>query len=611
MKTKRSARRGNKHAALKQRIETALAQLAHAELVRPLAASSSQEEAAYLFKHALVVDSALSTLLRGEYKRLNLLVARALEEVNTKRLDEYAAQLAQHFAAGEDDAKTLAYATRAGDQAMRVYANTEATAFYMQALEAAKRTGATTEQWIYLYLQKGRAFELDAQYDAALESYDEMEREGERRGERALQLAARMARLPIFATPTPKYNPSKAELLASDALTLARQTGDRAAEAKTLWLKMLTMLRSMRPQDGIADGEAALKLARELNLREQLAYTLNDLGSAYGAMGQTERALALAREARDLWRELDNKPMLADNLGGTANGMIFLGELDMVIALSEEAFQISQAIGNLWGQAYSLAYVGTAHAERGDYARAIATMQDCIRYAEQAGFFVPSVQTRATLARTLAEIGAFAQAKQVAQKAIEAADKNSAMMNPLTAALRSGMYLILNDMDKAETARAQAEAVLDSGSTMPRFMQLLAIAADVELRMARGEFGRVLEVADGLLETLREMQLRLFLPQALFRQSQALLATGDREGAWAALTEGNTYARQTGSRRMRWQILADMSTIEAARGNIEEASRLRNEARGIVEYIAGNMPPEYREGFLNLPNVGAVMNAVA
>ncbi len=580
-------------------IHSALLQLQHAELVRV----SHYDAQEYFFKHALVQDTALSTLLRGEYKRLNMLVARALEQVNATRLDEYAAQLAQHYDAAGDDAKTLEYATRAGDKAMRVSANVEAIAFYAQALEAAKRGGATTAQWIHLYAQRGRAYELNAQYDAALLNYDELEELGHARGERAFALAALMARLPIFATPTPKYNPAQAELLADQALLLARELGDRAAEAKTLWLRMLTMVRSMRPQNGIADGEAALVLARELNLREQLAYTLHDLGSAYFGMGHYERARELGRQTRELWRELDNKPMLADNLSLTANGLVFLGEFEQAIQLSDEAFHICHAIGNLWGQAWSLMMMGLAHAERGDYARALTGMQDCIRYAEQAGFFVPQVQTRAMLAQIYFQLGAWEHAKKVGQQVLTI--QNTTTVHPIAIPLRVRLYLIMGELTEADALLARAYMQFKQTNEPPNFFQSIVMVADVQLGMARGEYARVLPLLDTLIQNMRALGVKFFLPEMAFYKGQALLELGERDAAYTALLEADAHAHAIGSRRMRWQILAGLYEIERARGNFYEAENFRAEAHAILEYIVAHTPEELREGFLNLPKVRA------
>jgi len=84
-----------------------------------------------------------------------------------------------------------------------------------------------------------------------------------------------------------------------------------------------------------------LAIAREIDLREQLAYTLNDLQGSYFATAQLDRAQAALAEAQELWRELGNMPMLADNLVSTATNDYLSGEYEQALALAEETLQIS------------------------------------------------------------------------------------------------------------------------------------------------------------------------------------------------------------------------------------------------------------------------------
>jgi tetratricopeptide (TPR) repeat protein len=116
-------------------LDASLSQIEQAELIRALLES----EPAYLFKHALVQDTAYGSLMKQARKRLHRVVGETIERVYSARLDEYAALLARHFAEAGDDVKTLEYATRAGDAAVRVYAPAEARVHYAHAFEALAR----------------------------------------------------------------------------------------------------------------------------------------------------------------------------------------------------------------------------------------------------------------------------------------------------------------------------------------------------------------------------------------------------------------------------------------------------------------------------------------
>lgn len=116
-------------------LETALMGIEQADLIRRI----PEEEVAFLFKHALVQDTAYSSLLKQERKHFHRDVAETLERLYGVRLDDFAALLTQHFAEAGDDAKTIEYAIRAGDAAARLSAPTEARTHYAHALEALAR----------------------------------------------------------------------------------------------------------------------------------------------------------------------------------------------------------------------------------------------------------------------------------------------------------------------------------------------------------------------------------------------------------------------------------------------------------------------------------------
>ena len=111
-----------------------LKRLETAELVREL----NEPEAACLFKHALIQDTAYTSLLKKERKELHRQVGETLEQLYPDHLDDNAALLAQHFEQAGEHAKALDYFIRAGDAAERVYANVEAIADYTRAANAAR-----------------------------------------------------------------------------------------------------------------------------------------------------------------------------------------------------------------------------------------------------------------------------------------------------------------------------------------------------------------------------------------------------------------------------------------------------------------------------------------
>jgi hypothetical protein len=86
-----------------------------------------------------------------------------------------------------------------------------------------------------------------------------------------------------------------------------------------------------------------------------------------------------------------------------------------------------------------------------------------------------------------------------------------------------------------------------------------------------------------------------------------LLAGGEPAQAERALLDARSEAEWLGFRTILWRIEAELSGISAASGDASHAAELLNEARGVIEQIAGTIDDaDLRSSFLALPEVRAV-----
>ena len=265
-------------------LDVSLAQLETAQLVR------QADAATFVFKHGLTQDAAYQSLLVKQRREIHYHIAQAYEEIFADRSqDDYAAILAQHYAEAGDLTRALRYSALAGDLAARVYTNAEAIAFYTQAIDIAKReSGASLKE---LYLKRGRVYELINRHDQALANYADMESHAHTCADGAMELAALMARATIYSIPSKQSDRALAQTLCNQALEIARAIGDQPAQAKILWniLLLNTRLRT-NYREALKYGEQGLAIARQLGLREQTAYLLNDLSLPYAYAGNPSGA---------------------------------------------------------------------------------------------------------------------------------------------------------------------------------------------------------------------------------------------------------------------------------------------------------------------------------
>jgi tetratricopeptide (TPR) repeat protein len=356
-----------------------------------------------------------------------------------------------------------------------------------------------------------------------------------------------------------------------------------------------------RMGEAIAYGEQALALARELNLREQLAYALNDISSAYVIDGQIQRARALLEEARQLWRELGVLNMLADSLASSAEMHVLGGEYDQALALSREALSVSQTIGNVWNQSYSWYMIDLVYLDRGEIAKAIEAAEECLRLARLAGFVPGIMQSLFDLALIYGDLGAVQRGYEVAEL-FRSAMSEMPLLGLFGGVMEARLHLSAGQLAAARSALVEARRDVDRDA-LPAYMLLFFNLVDAEVHMGAGDYARVLALADEALPFLREAGIRLFLTDALYFKGRALLALKRVDEGRDILRDARVLAEAIGSRRTLWRILAALSEIEAGRGNRSEAEGLRRQAAGVIDFIVDHCPPELRASFLHRSDV--------
>ena len=561
-------------------------------------------EVTYLFRHALVQEAVYHSLVSRDRRRLHQTVGETLERLHAagRASPELAPLLAEHFAQAGDPARALPYFTLAGQAAAERYANGEAIHLFGQALEMAYALTGVDDQIIDLSLRQGRALELSAQDAEALRNYEALEAWAKARGNRRAELAALAARGTIYVKPSIEQNQPLGYELAQRALALARELGDRPAEAKVLWNLLLHHVTVGEAEAALVSGEQALAIARALDLREQMAYVLTDLLKVYYQLNQLERARAALGEARGLWRELGKLNMLADNLATTGMIQVMAGEFETALALSAEAREVSRAIGNLWNEAYSFYMVDLVHFDRGEIGTAIETAEAGRRLSEQAGFVEGFNQGSFNLVLIYGYLGDQRRALEIARATRARADALAGEPHAWLA-----LESVVAQLHLQAGRMAEAQAVLDAADigpnlagTRPQFITeyLFMGAVAAEMALAQGDHARALALIEDVLLILRESGTRLFLTDALLLQGQALLAAGQRAKAQAALRMAQAEAEALGSRRKLWQVLAERARQAEADGAQADAAALWREAGEIVDYIAAHAgPAELAESF--------------
>jgi class 3 adenylate cyclase/tetratricopeptide (TPR) repeat protein len=141
------------------------------------------EETEYVFSHALLQETIYQSILQKTRRELHAQVARAIEWAFADRAADFYGMLAYHYSRAEELEKAEEYLFKAGDEAARAAASSEALAFFREAsrvyllLNGEKgdpRKKAVLEKNIALALQiKGNLTESIEHFDRAFEHLGE------------------------------------------------------------------------------------------------------------------------------------------------------------------------------------------------------------------------------------------------------------------------------------------------------------------------------------------------------------------------------------------------------------------------------------------------------
>ncbi len=576
-------------------------------------------ELEYVFKHVMIQEAAYSTLLIREKKHYHGLVARTMEEIYPERTAEYAPLLAYHYQMADDPMRALNYYRTAGDEAFRLFAVSQASDHYSKALQILlsndhdfwESSGESREDLLkYLYLRKGRALELNQQFDMAVSNYTALLDYSQDVGSVPLELAAQIAMLTLYSIPGPYLNVSKANTTAERALSLSATLQDQAAEAKIHWSLTMLNIMSQNASTAVGHAEKSIKISRELKLEEQLAYSLNDLARAYLGLGEFEQAQSVADEAYLLFEKLGDRPMLGDNLLNSAEVNLALGNYQEAYGQYLGITEIASSIDNSWLRSWGLTGMGYINLEYGHISKGIEMLREVLAITDQIGIDILAAGTYSQLALVYAYLGDFSTASDMAEKTLLIARTDTFPDNfrlyPYSVAAR--VFCMQGDLERAEPLlRESLKHYKPEDYLIIYFKQVSFGYAD--FLIANQEYMQAIDELDKLINQLREKKATSLLPEPLRIKGEAQLLNNQPDQALLTLLEAKSASEQLGERRQYWKILAGLAEIEENKRHTAAAQQYWLLAKATVEYIAEHiLDPEQRAMFLNLPRVTRVIN---
>ena len=472
-----------------------LAELTGLELIEE---AGGDQEPEYLFRHALIQETAYNRLLLRTRAELHYRVGEAIEGLFPDRLDEFYALLAHHYALAQDWSKAQDYLVRAGDQAGRLAADAEALSHYDEAMRVFRLASGVRRDAVEqagLLRRIGEAHFRRGDHERAMDRFARGLEEircpypNGRMGMAfafAHELGAQaLHRLFPFTLPRPQPADEYAQERARFYFTMTwvDYFAGRQAELMLGCLYQANFCERVGYGEGMVLGLGGLGIACDLvplrrlagwyhrraaELGESLGHppslALAALGLSYhyDMLGEWDRALEYHDRSRRLYREIGDLRREAAMSFAAAWLLRLKGELSESRRLAEEMIRLGEEGADPHTAAWGYHALGRVQAITEDPNGARSNLERGIALAEAAEDFQSRAPALSDLAECLLRLGSLDQAIEAAERADRVARERS-QRDFLHCQVRYGLGLVYLAAAEAEEGGAR-RATLKSAS---------------------------------------------------------------------------------------------------------------------------------------------------
>jgi class 3 adenylate cyclase/tetratricopeptide (TPR) repeat protein len=505
-----------------------------------------EDEVTFRFTHALLRDAAYEGL---PYRRRRALHARAADAIgSTGTPDEHAEVLSLHYHHAGVYEQSLRYSALAADRALAKFALVESAAFYLRAIEAARRADAPPGDLARLCEALGDVQERIGRYGEATTAY---------RAARVAVAGDAIAEARLLLKQA--WIPERAGRY-TDALRWIRRgqralDGVQGADAMRLRAQLSVWYAAVRQGQG-RNSEAirwcreAIEQAESSEEWDALAHAYFILDWAYVDLGRYAEATnsLLALEIYERLGNLGRQATIWNNLGAFA---YWGGRWDEALKLYEQGRQARLRLGDVVDAAMGTNNIGEILSDQGRLEEAETLFRDALRVWKAARFSQGVAFALSNLGRVASRSNRFDEAEAMFTQA------------------------------RDEFARIGAESEL----------------LEIDVRMAesyvlQGRHEEAMTLTDAALRTAHSADGVGASEPALLRiRGYALLGSGDIDGAVVALLRSLDLARQRESEFDRALALSALS--EASRLGGTDPSPAESDAQTILARLGVVSLPEF------------------
>ena len=546
----------------------------------------------FAFRHALTRRAIYTQLLARERTKLHRTIAETIEQLPPTALDAHVEDLANHFYQARVWQKTVDYAQRAGEKALRLYSHRAAIDYFTWALEAADHLSLPPAP--ASYRARGQAYETLGEFEHAQHDYTLAMDAARTMYDRTAEWQSVIDLGFLWA----ERDYAQAETWFRQALVLAQSLNDPALHARSLNRIGNWHLNVEQPQEALRYHREALTIFEQLHDPRGIAETLDLLGMTSYLGGDLIQGTAYYHQAVALFREFGDWQGLTSSLATlTLRGptyqtdtMVSAASLAEVYHDAEHALRIAREIGHRSDEAYALFQLGLCLGSQGEYGRAFEAVRQSLNIAEEIEHRQWQTAAHTVLGGMYGSLLAYSQAREHFELALALAREiGSLFWTRIATGYFASVAILLHDLAQAEKLLHTALSPDTPAETMA---QRMLWCASVELALAQGHPTRALEIIDQLVASVAQAARGQSSLRVLKLRGEALFMSQRQAEAEVAFKAAQEIARTQGVRPLQWRICVALGNLYKAQGKDTEAEQAFATARTLIEELTATITDE-------------------
>jgi predicted ATPase/energy-coupling factor transporter ATP-binding protein EcfA2 len=442
-------------------------------------------QATYLFKHALIQDTAYQSLLKSRRQQLHQQIAHVLEEQFAETKETQPELVAQHYTEAGLTEQAIPYWQQAGQQAVVRSAYIEAVNHLTKGvglLQALPDTPARAQQELFLPITLGQAFSATKGFAAS---------EVEHAYARALELSRRVGEFPqlfeILAGLHLFYHGRREFLttgleLAEQMMRLAQNLQDPDLLLRSQWGLGFTVFWSGEFASARTFFEQALSLYEfepppSIAVQLYRAVCLLYASANLWHLGYPDQGLKKCQDALTLAKEFSDPQSLVIVLNNVAWCYLFRGESQLAQELAEKSLTLANEHGFAYWGVMGAMMRGEALAEQGQLEQGIAQMQQSMATWQAIGADLSRIRLLHWLAAAYGKTGQAEEGLKLLAEALEMVDKTDEHWNEAELYRLKGELTLQQESQKAKVKGQKSKVeTKPQGEAEACFLKAIEIA---------------------------------------------------------------------------------------------------------------------------------------